>query len=607
MPKLRTILALLCLAACLGVSTLWARRALWADVLAVCTPGGHWQAAASTKGGLVVFVSAIPAGPEWGGSVRAVTTASSDIEDVYGHVFGPTAVRNSLWGFKLAGGTFTIGSQTPGYHALLVPHWAVALPLAVPPLVWARGRLRRRRWAKQGRCRHCGYDLRGSPERCPECGEPVERAPGETVAQGDGSPEPISTDSGDAHRGGSMRRVGLRIGIALVALAAVGGGVAVLDRAAGASGGDGMLAVGIYDAADLAGARFWAPGAKAVEVLEAPEYEFENRADFPQVADRRPDRLWGLSAAASSLPAWDTWDAPQPPRGKGNARPASDWESSVFGDQIVITAPLAVHADYARLLGALRAPAGAAFLTVLAGESAPPAPPGDKAVQDAEAKLAEVLPEVRLEGVTLEAAFERVAEAAQANVIVDWPAIERRGFKRTIPVKLRVWDLPLSRVLSAVFAVVEDSEKLCPDQRLRFRAEDGLIRISTRAVLTRAEITVRIYDVRPLLENVIAARRALVEMAGGPRMATPAGPQNNQNTQTDDEDAYYDKYEFVDVEVEVLTSHLKDTIDPDSWRDNGGTVGAIFEWAGRLIVRQTPEGHRQVEDALKLMSEAYKD
>jgi hypothetical protein len=43
-------------------------------------------------------------------------------------------------------------------------------------LAWRRARERRRRW-RQDLCPQCGYDLRGSAEKCPECGRPIGRFP----------------------------------------------------------------------------------------------------------------------------------------------------------------------------------------------------------------------------------------------------------------------------------------------------------------------------------------------------------------------------------------------------------------------------------------------
>jgi hypothetical protein len=52
-----------------------------------------------------------------------------------------------------------------------VPHWFIVLLTAILPasrfyLTFHRRRLRKR----VGLCRSCGYDLRATPERCPECG-----------------------------------------------------------------------------------------------------------------------------------------------------------------------------------------------------------------------------------------------------------------------------------------------------------------------------------------------------------------------------------------------------------------------------------------------------
>ena len=50
------------------------------------------------------------------------------------------------------------------------PWWVLFVLTAAAPLAWAAEGNRRRWWSERGRCAACGYDLRATPERCPECG-----------------------------------------------------------------------------------------------------------------------------------------------------------------------------------------------------------------------------------------------------------------------------------------------------------------------------------------------------------------------------------------------------------------------------------------------------
>jgi hypothetical protein len=81
----------------------------------------------------------------------------------------------STWGpFRWVFEGFSDPARSSRYCYSTAPVWLVAPVLALWPLTSVGlliRRRRRRRWRERfGCCEKCGYDLRASPERCPECG-----------------------------------------------------------------------------------------------------------------------------------------------------------------------------------------------------------------------------------------------------------------------------------------------------------------------------------------------------------------------------------------------------------------------------------------------------
>jgi hypothetical protein len=69
-------------------------------------------------------------------------------------------------------GVFYLDSRhlVTGWWSVGVQFWLLAILTGVFPLFWFVRYWRNRTRLSGGRCAHCGYDLRATPERCPECG-----------------------------------------------------------------------------------------------------------------------------------------------------------------------------------------------------------------------------------------------------------------------------------------------------------------------------------------------------------------------------------------------------------------------------------------------------
>jgi hypothetical protein len=95
--------------------------------------------------------------------------------DLYGVVTGP---RRKLPGlvWEDIHWEHRGGAQQPPIDRwkLLVSYWLIALLSTPLPALWAWRHYKSQRFAA-GLCQKCGYDLRASPERCPECGAAISK------------------------------------------------------------------------------------------------------------------------------------------------------------------------------------------------------------------------------------------------------------------------------------------------------------------------------------------------------------------------------------------------------------------------------------------------
>ena len=146
----------------LAVIALWVRSYRVVEKVEFTTDGKAYFV--QTASGLLMVLIVVKPNVEAGEFLHASWPNQGD-------PWGPfTFVSINSLGFA------SISSPTGRTRGCVVPYWFLVCATgaaSAPWLYFCQRRLRRVRAVKRGRCPTCGYDLRASKDRCPECATPI--------------------------------------------------------------------------------------------------------------------------------------------------------------------------------------------------------------------------------------------------------------------------------------------------------------------------------------------------------------------------------------------------------------------------------------------------
>jgi hypothetical protein len=170
--RLHNIVTALSLLLCVAVAAAWVRGKWVSDILLYVTGGSRTSrqtvwVAGNGAGGIALL--------EFHGSGSDIDSPGQPLGYQRRQRQPQYAGMAPEWGSGVNGLGFAFFAQESnpfggqqGMYGVIVPAWSVLMLLAAFPT--ARLCLRRRRRSLAGTCQRCGYDLRATPDRCPECG-----------------------------------------------------------------------------------------------------------------------------------------------------------------------------------------------------------------------------------------------------------------------------------------------------------------------------------------------------------------------------------------------------------------------------------------------------
>jgi type II secretory pathway component GspD/PulD (secretin)/tetratricopeptide (TPR) repeat protein len=229
----------------------------------------------------------------------------------------------------------------------------------------------------------------------------------------------------------------------------------------------------------------------------------------------------------------------------------------------------------------------------------------DEASRAVENQLDRKLPEVRFDNVGFGDVVDFLRDVSGTNIFVKWKTLEGAGVDRSTPVTANLHNVKFSKALNTIL-----QDGLGGQAKLAYTVDEGVITISTAEELAH-NVSVRVYDIRDLIINIpdfTDAPQFSLDSAqntgGGASGGGGGGVQMGNMLFNGGTAANMETGPTRQELVDSITKLIEDTVATDTWKDNGGAVGALRELQGQLVVTQTPENHRLLANLLEKLRES---
>lgn len=207
--------------------------------------------------------------------------------------------------------------------------------------------------------------------------------------------------------------------------------------------------------------------------------------------------------------------------------------------------------------------------------------------------------DLSFDNVGFERVIDTLREKSGLNCYVNWAALEAVGIEQNTEVTLTLSHVTVAQGLNRILDELGGGEtELC------YEIRDNNVGISSKEDLSRRTI-VRIYGVSDLLQDKWATH-----IVGEPHTCRSLfccgtgcfGPNTTTQPKTG-VDSIPGTGECLNG-ISGLMEIIVRSIDPESWRIEGGNVGTIRAYGPLLVIQQTSMAHEEIEALLSTLRQA---